>query len=140
MARYALDRGLVELADGEGPLERDPSRVLRIIRLAPPGRTCLDLRAAAPLGGREPLAVLREAVALFLGDDVEVDAGPTGAFLAQMDHVSDGDTWEARVVAAARHATDQGVPCAPVIYNPRGYDFVLEGFEAVEPPIEGGPR
>ena len=125
---YALTRGLVELADGEGPLEPFPWRVLRRIRLAAAGRAHLGVPAPAPLGDRAPMDVLRDAVARFLGTEPELTADPTGELLCLTVSTNDDETWEMRMNATVRYASEQGVPCVPIVDNPRGKTFVLVGF------------
>ena len=131
LAQYALSRGLVELADGEGPLEPFPWRVLRQIRLTPAGRARLGIPAPSGLGDRAPMDVLRDAVARFLGTEPELAADPMGELLCLAVSTNDEDTWEMHMNAAVRYASEQGVPCVPIVDNPRGNTFVLVGFASL---------
>jgi hypothetical protein len=130
LAQYALSRGFVEIADGEGPLEPFPWRVLRQIRLTPAGRVRLGVPAPAALGDRAPMDVLRDAVARFFTTEPELTADPTGELLCLTVCTNDHPGWEMRMNAAVRYASEQGVPCLPIVENPRGNTFVLVGFAA----------
>lgn len=92
LAKYALRRDLVELADDQGPLGSEPWRIMRPIRLTPLGRTKLRVPPSVPRED-EPVAVLRDAVAFFLGDGVEIEPDPTHTMLARTEHWCDEPTW-----------------------------------------------
>lgn len=133
VARRALRLGCVSLV-GDEPLPRyilDGG--LRSVLLTAAGRGWLGIPDPAPLGGRDPIDVLKAGVRLFMGvkafNLTACEDGSAARRMIARAHYHTVDGWPDSLDAIARFATEQGASCECLYEHDGGDGSTLLGFQ-----------